>query len=210
MNVDAPLSAQAIGGKFCCDDNTETPDTLMTVFEYPGFIARYSLRTGNGRLNESRPYGMAFYGSNGTIIVDRSGYEVIPETNVEGRTSDFDRLQAFLEGGPDAAYVGINLKPNPARTPRCEALRETGIKMDPAIQEVHVRNFLDCVRSRQRPAADVETGHRTVTACHLGTIAYRLGRKVRWDAANERVIGDAEAEAMTARRYREPWKIPEA
>ena len=209
MGVDAPLSAQSLGGKYVCDDNTETPDTFTTLLEYPGFLARYTLRTANARRPENRMYGMAFFGTKGTIVVDRSGYEVIPESDMEGLSTDFDRIDAFLQGGPDAAYVGLNFKWNGKLTPRCEAMKETGIKMEPAIQEVHVKNFLDSVRSRQKPVADVEIGHRTVTACHLGVIAYRLGRKIRWDAAAEKIIGDPEAQAMTSRQNRDPWKLPE-
>jgi predicted dehydrogenase len=208
MDVKGPEAVSASGGKFCCEDNTETPDTLMTVFEYPGFTARYSLRAGNSRKVESRPYGMAFYGTKGTLLVDRSSYEVIPEVVAEDRGSDFDRLEAFLKGGEIAAYTGLHSGP-PAYTSRCEPLTETGIKMEPAVQEAHVKNFLDCVRTRQRPVADVEIGHRSVSACHLGVIAYRLGRKVKWDVEREQFPNDPEAQAMTSRKYRKPWNLPE-
>ncbi len=71
----------------------------------------------------------------------------------------------------------------------------------------HHRNFLDCVKSRQLPICDVEIGHRTATACHLGNIAMRLGRAIRWDASAEKMIGDDEAQAMTSREYRKPWSL---
>jgi hypothetical protein len=69
----------------------------------------------------------------------------------------------------------------------------------------HVRNFLDCVKSRKRPIADIETGHYTNTVCRLGNIACRVGRKVRWDGAAERVIGDPEANQLVIGSYRAPW-----
>jgi hypothetical protein len=70
----------------------------------------------------------------------------------------------------------------------------------------HARNFLDCIKSRNTPTADVETGHRTVTACHLANISLRLdGRTIRWDAAREEVVGDAEASKWLVRPYRKPW-----
>lgn len=69
----------------------------------------------------------------------------------------------------------------------------------------HVRNFLDCVRSRKDPAAAVEIGHRTNTACCLSDIATRLKRKLRWDPARERFVGDDEANRMLARDMRPPW-----
>ena len=84
-----------------------------------------------------------------------------------------------------------------------------GIKIDPECQIAHVRNFLDCVKSRKRPAAEVEIGHRTITACHVGVIAYKLGRTVRWDVKSERFPNDSEAQAMTTKKYRAPWVLPE-
>ena len=57
----------------------------------------------------------------------------------------------------------------------------------------------------------MEVAHRSITICHLGNIAMRLGReKLRWDPRTERIIGDGEATAMLSRPYRDPWKLPEA
>ena len=73
----------------------------------------------------------------------------------------------------------------------------------------HFRNFIDCVISRAPTAAPVEVAHRSITICHLGNIAMRLGRKsLRWDPRTEQIIGDAEASKMLSRPYREPWKLP--
>ena len=73
---------------------------------------------------------------------------------------------------------------------------------------VHEKNWFDCIRTRKTPVADWEIGHRSVTACHLGVIAQRTGRKIRWDAKSERIFGDAEAERMMTKKYREPWGLP--
>jgi predicted dehydrogenase len=75
------------------------------------------------------------------------------------------------------------------------------------VSKDHYANFLDCIKSRERPICDVEIGHRTATVCHLGNISLRLGRKVQWDPAKEQIIGDADAAAMLTRPYREPWKL---
>jgi predicted dehydrogenase len=73
----------------------------------------------------------------------------------------------------------------------------------------HFRNFIDCVISRGPTAAPVEVAHRSITICHLGNIAIRLGRKsLRWDPRTERIIGDEEATRMLSRPYRDPWKLP--
>lgn len=71
----------------------------------------------------------------------------------------------------------------------------------------HMANFFDCVRSRKDPIAHVEVGHRSVSVCHLGVIALRVGKKLTWDAAREEFIGDgaAEANAHVAREMRPPY-----
>jgi len=73
------------------------------------------------------------------------------------------------------------------------------------VSKNHHQNFLDCVKSRKRPIADVEIGHRSATVCHLGNIAIRLGRKIQWDPKLERIIGDDQAAAMLSRPYRAPY-----
>jgi len=74
----------------------------------------------------------------------------------------------------------------------------------------HHGNWLECIRSGRRPICDVEIGHRSATVCHLGNIALRTGRVLRWDPAKEVVIGDQEQAAMVQRPYREPWRLPYA
>ena len=68
-------------------------------------------------------------------------------------------------------------------------------------------NWLDCIRTRQRPICDVEIGCRSVTVCHLGNLAYWLKRPLRWDPAKEEFVGDAEANRWLDRPKREPWTI---
>jgi len=68
-------------------------------------------------------------------------------------------------------------------------------------------NFLQCVRSREQTVAPVEIAHRSISVPHLGNIAMRLGRKVRWDPARERFLDDPEADRLLSRVYREPWSL---
>ena len=89
------------------------------------------------------------------------------------------------------------------KPPLMEALTMKGDDLDGS----HARSFLDCVKSRQKPTADVEEGHRSAVMCHLGNISTRLGRSLKWDAGKEQVIGDAEANGMLSRPYRGPWKL---
>lgn len=74
--------------------------------------------------------------------------------------------------------------------------------------ERHFLNFIDCVISRERTAAPAEIAHRSITICHLGNIAMRLGKDlIHWDPDTEQIIGDSEASAMLHYKYREPWKL---
>lgn len=72
----------------------------------------------------------------------------------------------------------------------------------------HGREFLDCVKTRQRCSCDVEYHYNVHLPINLGTLAYRVGRKVYWDDANCRVIGDAEANDLLSPQYRKPWVLP--
>jgi predicted dehydrogenase len=69
----------------------------------------------------------------------------------------------------------------------------------------HKRDFLDCIKTRSRPIADAEVGHRSCSACILGGIAMHLGRPLRWDAGTERFIGDDQANRLLSRPMRSPW-----
>lgn len=69
----------------------------------------------------------------------------------------------------------------------------------------HQRNFLDCVKSREEPAAPVEIGHRSATVCHLGNIAMRLESELSWDPVQEKFVGNDDANALLNRKVRESW-----
>jgi hypothetical protein len=75
------------------------------------------------------------------------------------------------------------------------------------VSDDHYKNFLEAVRSREDPIEPVEAGHSTASVCHLGNIAMRLKRKVRWDPEAERFINDEEADSMLQRPYRAPWSL---
>jgi hypothetical protein len=77
------------------------------------------------------------------------------------------------------------------------------------LERPHARNFLDCIRSGRRPNADIEEGHRSTRLCHLGNIAYRTGRALRFDAHTETLLDDAEANRLLGRTYRRPFVVPE-
>ena len=71
----------------------------------------------------------------------------------------------------------------------------------------HQQNWLDCIRSREKPICDVEIGHRSVSICHLCNIAIRTGRKLEWDPVAERIVNDEGANRWLSRPYRAPWSL---
>jgi predicted dehydrogenase len=187
MHAHAPLTVTAVGGRYDMNDSAQTPAVLQVTYEFPDFVLNYESNQFNahglgGQLpmrryyrasgTDDRPHGEAFYGTNGTILSDRIGFEVYPEPARAGRTL-IERRQVT---GAD-------------RT------------------DLHTRNFIECVRSRQRPVADVEIGHRSTTLPLLGNIAFRSGRKLRWNAEREEIIDDREASALLGRQARAPWNI---
>jgi hypothetical protein len=74
----------------------------------------------------------------------------------------------------------------------------------------HHRNWIDCIRSRKRPVADVEIGARSVAVVQLGNLAYWHHRRLKWDPQAWKFVGDEEANKWLDRERRDPWKLPEA
>jgi predicted dehydrogenase len=115
------------------------------------------------------PSGCVFYGTAGTLHIDRGVLKSEPEEIVKEPLGERD-VHIFRSPG-------------------------------------HHRNWLDCVRSGERPAADVEIGARTVTVVHLGNLAYWHQRELRWDPQQWRFPDDAEANGWLDRERRDPWQL---
>ncbi|QEG36308.1 Gfo/Idh/MocA family protein [Bythopirellula goksoeyrii] len=71
----------------------------------------------------------------------------------------------------------------------------------------HYSNFLSCIRSGDRPTADIEEGHKSSLLCHLGNISHRVGRPIETNSQNGHIIGDTEAQALWTREYRQGWEL---
>jgi predicted dehydrogenase len=200
MGVKAPNAVCTFGRKFVLRDNRQTPDTLEVTYEYPEFILTYSSRFLNNRSAQGRIYGIEFFGTDGTLFIDRAGYEIYPET----RKIDQEPVPPYLK-----KLKNDENPPKPWEKERFERLGRTQLVQGEGSEQhiYHVRNFLDCVKSRQRPVSDVEEGHRSTTAAHLGNISLHTGRRIRWDAEKEVVINDPEANKLLTREYRKPWEV---
>jgi predicted dehydrogenase len=73
----------------------------------------------------------------------------------------------------------------------------------------HLRNFVDCIRTRQRPNADIEIGHLSTALCQLGNIAWMLNREVTFDSDSKTFGDDAQANQLLTKTYRDPWQLPD-
>ena len=173
----APKTAMVQGGKFVLHDNRQTPDTFQATWEIgKNTLVLFTHRMGNRRGENGHGYGIEFYGTEGTLYIDRAGYEVFPETR-DGKS-------------------------------RCEVSKGSGINGD-THEYPHIRNFLDCVKSRQRCVCDIEWGHRATSVPLIGNLSYFTKQKVEWDAEKEQVTNVAEANQYLFKEYRAPWSYRE-
>jgi predicted dehydrogenase len=120
-----------------------------------------------------------------------------------------------LGDGPDGGAVFIGEKGKiTINRGRCESdppeLAEEALAKRPrGFNGDHLKNWLDCIKRRGKPIADVEIGHRSATVCHLGNIARWTGRKLRWDPVKEIFPDDQEANEYLLRQHRKGYELPE-
>jgi predicted dehydrogenase len=191
LGFDGPVTVSSTGGRLALQDNGETPDTQDAIFQYPKVAASYSFREAS---TGSRQEGLEFFGTKGSLQIGRGGFTVRSDVKSDPANA-IPVFRGHSAGGPQRSET----KPEPWTT----ALKEPGSSDEQF--DLHVRNFLDAIKTRQRPIADVEDGHRTATACHLANISLRIGRSVQWDPKREDIVGDKEAQKMLTRPYRKPW-----
>ncbi|MBN1359854.1 MAG: Gfo/Idh/MocA family oxidoreductase [Sedimentisphaerales bacterium] len=139
------------------------------------------------------------------IPPDGKDYRVLTYKYASGVTMVRDNANGVLFSGTKG-IVETNrghLRTSP------EELKDVQIKPD----EIHLYesnnhyvDWLDAIRKRAKPVCDIETGCRSVTVCHLGNIAYKLQRPLRWDPEKEVFVGDDEANRLLSRSYRSPWQ----
>ncbi len=170
MDKCLPRRVSSNGGIYWLDDAKEVPDTQVVTYDYGDFMLVWELRSfGSIRPTDNEPFGLAFYGTDGTLVIGKQSWTSYDKS---GKT------QATFKDPVDA---------------------ESG---------KHERNFLECVKSRKRPNADVELGRLSTTICHLGNISYRLRRDIVFDPATETFGDDKAANAYLTKEYRSPYTLP--
>ncbi|HEV3260324.1 MAG TPA: Gfo/Idh/MocA family oxidoreductase [Gemmataceae bacterium] len=196
LGASGPRSVASMGGRYNLRDNGETPDTQDALFEYDGWTAIWSHREASRGPADASP--LEFFGTKGSLAISRRGFVLTPDRKVAPANTVPQFTGAHPVGGPVA--VKESGPPQYWTKPVKDHSGDARAQF-----QKHVRNFLDCVKSRRQPVSDLESGHRVATACHLANIALRLGRGVRWDADKEQVVDDPEAAKMLVRHYRAPW-----
>jgi predicted dehydrogenase len=197
-NTPGPKSIYSTGGRHLLKDNCEVPDTQDVILDYGNFIVNVQWREAAAGGREGLGMGgLVFQGTHATMPISRLGYEIIPDPKIHPTNT----VAAILGGHPIGG-------PQPLDEPKDQLwTKPDSDKSGNALQayQLHARNFLDSIKSRQQPNSDLESGHQIATACHLSNISLRTGRKLTWDAQKEEIQNDPEASAMLTRSYRDPW-----
>jgi predicted dehydrogenase len=175
----APSAVCAMGGRYAVDDDRTVPDTMEATFAFKsGRIVTFGQYETSG--NPIFPYGeIEMRGTKGTVYVGTKGYQVIPE-----RGGQFQ-----------------------SRAPRMQSDEVTTDDDNASLTALHARNFLDCVRSREKPHADVEIGHRSTCFSLMANISLMVGQRLEWDSESERFSNSEEANNLLHYEYRKPWKL---
>ena len=181
LGVEAPTAVTAIGGNYAVDDDRTIPDTVEVIYELPGAgLLTFGQFEGTGVPILPSWGHMEIRGTNALMQIGTKDYEIVPE-----------RGGQFQSSKPRAKHAKVELSGGNA-----DCTRE------------HAQNFLDCVKTRQKPNADIEIGHRSTTFSHLANISLAMGcQRLEWDAEKERVTNCEAANDLLHYEYREPWKL---
>ncbi len=183
MKAQAPESVVSLGGPFGYPDSAmETPDTQQAIYEYDDFTMIWEHGLGIGLGPHQRGHGVSFIGNRGTLVIDRSGWEVLPEVGRED---------------------GARFYKTPAIPDREAARDQRGLAQ-------HTEDFVECMKTREQPRCNADIGALAAVNAHLGNIAFRTGRRVFWDHEAGRFEGDDEANALLRVEYHNGWKLPKA
>ncbi len=187
MNADAPRSVVAYGDRYLLKSE-DIPDVHHVLFEYPNFTMSYEAIRLNWYGMGGRTPGIKYFYPHG----------------------EFDRPHGIAFYGTNGALLadpdGFEIFPEPAgggsyRMDRRILYRPEG--NDGKFRHIH--NWLECVKTRQKPNADVEIGHRSTIPSHLGSIAYRVKQKLLWDSENEVFTNSGEATRLLSRQSRKAY-----
>ena len=164
-------------------------DTQTATFDFPEFPIVWTHRTYGAAPDPQYPWGLTIYGEKGTLRASVNSF-------------DFEPV-----GGGRKIHQDVKMELD--EYPEDKTEKDLEKHVAPAIRE-HLKNFLSCIESRDKPVADIEQGYISTTSCILANLSMKLGRSLKWDANAQKIAGDNEANELLARPYRGPWKHPAA
>lgn len=178
LGVDYPQRVQSSGGRYHFDDDWEFYDTQIISFEYDDDkLITWEGRSCNPFPVVGRGRGTSIHGTEGTVVLDRNGYEVYDLDN---------QLVQEVKSGEDEATLDT---------------RGGG-----SLTDRHVANFLDAIRDGAKLNSTIEEGHKSVLMCHLGNIAQETGRALYLNSQDGRIVGDPQAMKYWSREYEPGWE----
>ena len=157
-------------------EHDQSPDAFSVTWQYPDFVMTFTNVMSDTQPGEFDKRGTYFYGPLGTLLVNRMGYEMRPRPQ--------------RAGGPGGRGAGTPGTPPPPPTMPFEYKRvyyAENYQNDPNTI-AHARNFLDCIKSRQKPVSDLEIGFNASLPCILAVMAVREGRSFKWDAQSLKAV----------------------
>jgi predicted dehydrogenase len=175
----APISISAHGGRFAVDDDRTVPDTMEVTFELAsGVLVVFGQYEASG-ISPLADGEIEFRGTLGNLYPGGRGYKIIPSP-------------------------GGQFQP---REPRIAADEKKFSEGGNPLTVKHIRNFLDCVKSRRQTNCDMETGHRSTTFALLANIALATRARLDWDPGTERITNNDKANTLLHYKYRQPWTL---
>lgn len=185
-----PQTVSSSGGIVVQKDSiATTSDTQTATFDFDDLTVVWQHRTWGDAVDPKYPWGATIYGDRGTLKLSVNSYDFVTRP-----------AEKSLHG--DVVY-------ELEKYPEDKTEKDLERHVAPAIRG-HMVDFLNAIKTRGKPVADIEQGHISTTSCILANLSAQLGRSLAWDAANQRVIDDEEANALLARPYRAPWVHPAA
>ena len=163
-------------------------DTQEATFDFGDLKVIWQHRSWGSPPDPNDQWGATFYGDKGTLKANVNYYDFKPQG-----------------GGSKPVHVDVKYELDEYPVDRTEKDLEKHVA--PAIRG-HMRNFLACIASREKPVADIEEGHISTASCILANDALKLGRTLAYDPATGKVTGDDEATRLLTRPYRSPWVHP--
>ncbi|HLN56785.1 MAG TPA: Gfo/Idh/MocA family oxidoreductase, partial [Bacteroidales bacterium] len=185
MGERAPVAVTAVGGKFAVEDDRTIPDTMDVIFEFAsGSLITFSIYEASGGALFTAGE-VELRGTKGTLNADENGFKITPVN--AGQFQDWKKA-----GTTEEQSSKTQMLPDGSSGDSTAAV---------------VRNFIDCVKSRNTPFCPIEEGHRSTSFAHLANIALATGQRLLWDADKEMFTNSEKANQMLHYEYRKPWKI---